>query len=129
MTDAPETQFYLKLNGTIIDPKIMEGYKIKYEDLDSDKTKRSARGNLIRYRLGQFPTITVKMCYMGSETMQIFQQLLKNVEIYVEYWDPDSRSLKSGKFYSTQPEADIYIDTPIIIYQPFTFELISYDPR
>ncbi|HPY88913.1 MAG TPA: hypothetical protein PLG34_13130, partial [Spirochaetota bacterium] len=95
--------YLVKLNGTSIDPKLISYFGPNLSDLDSEKTQRGAKGNLVRFRLGEIPDLQLNLVPTTQEQLQPILAIIRQVSFSVEWYDPYTGTYLTETYYAPKP--------------------------
>jgi len=107
-----------------------EVYRIRKYSVSLPKLNASAdrnmRGNLKIAHLGTFPKITLTFRPMTEPELAAIGALIGDSEFTVQWWNPISRSYKSGTFYAGDSNFDLLVKDDGL-YDSFTVALVAFN--
>lgn len=105
---------------------LLSGYKVSYETLLSSKSGRNARGNNTVEIINRKYKIS---CSFGPMTQAQMQSFLSAVQAYVltvQFFDPQSGTVKTIRAYTGTPEPETYyVNGADTVYKPFNLNFIE----
>lgn len=116
--------YYLKISGTVVNPA-PQTMQVAIQDIDA-KATRDAQGLLHRDRVATKRKINLTF---GALTVPECSSILRLVEtefFSVEYLDPNTGGMKTGRFYVGDRTAPIYtfVDS-LPVWKNLSFDLIE----
>jgi hypothetical protein len=116
------TSVLLKINNQVV-PKLKE-YSVTPEDLTVD-AGRNLKGVLKATRVRTAIKLLLEFAPMTENEIQTLAGLLEPFQLTVQYYDPRSKTVKSGTFYNNTPNYGVLIKAKAL-YKPFSLNLIEF---
>lgn len=112
--------YLIKINNTDL-PKL-KAWKLGRNKLWADANRNMA-GELNSTFIGLFPKISLEFTYTTEDEMQTLVNLLDNPFFNVSFWNPGTKTIKTGEYYAGD------FDIPIFsvergLYMPFNVNLV-----
>lgn len=106
--------YLVKLDDLVVPATIINYFGPNLSDLDSDKTKRGAKGNLTRFRLGEVPDLQMNLTYTTQEQLQPILQIIRKVGFNITYYDPYTGTYLTQYVYSPKPKIKLLKMDPLM---------------
>lgn len=105
--------YLVKLDGYEVPATLINYFGPNLSDLDSDKTKRGAKGNLTRFRLAEVPDLQLNLTITTQEQLQPILAIIRKVSFMVEYFDAYTGTYLTKKCYAPKPALKLQSMNPI----------------
>lgn len=117
---------YLAKIGTTDIPNI-KGYAVQYNKLWTDAGRNMA-GTLRATFTGIFPKIVIETAPMGEDDMATLVALMNVASFTLYFWDPETKTHKSGTYYSSDFDVSLLKKTDGI-WDAMKFSLVPFAKR
>lgn len=95
--------YLVKIDNYEVPARLINYFGPNLSDLDSDKTKRGAKGKLTRFRLGEFPDLQLNLTITTQEELQPILAIIRKVSFLLEWYDPYTGTYLNQTVYSPKP--------------------------
>lgn len=117
--------YLVKIDNTSL-PKL-KAWKVGPNKLWTD-AGRTMSGKLRATFVGIFPKIGLEFAHTTEDEMQVLAGLLDQSDFTVSWWDPATKSIKSGLYYAGDYEIPMF-SVSRGLYAPFSVNLIPFDKK